>query len=206
MAAAQLPVPHPLVAHGADAARRLARIGDAAQHRGHHVAMLQRRDHLRALAGIVPQPVQQLRESPLGRVHAAAPFERFQFPGAPGRGDLGGFALGAMVAPQIVIVQRRSPSPTGMTLDPVVSSARLRVASPSTPAASSARRMAVTSACMWSRCDCVAWSGSSFLRVSGYSPVAEPSRPLCTLSKIDTRTLSVPKVEGIVGTPADDHT
>ncbi len=42
-------VPHPFVAHGADAARHLRGIGDAAQHRRHHVAMFQRGGHARAL-------------------------------------------------------------------------------------------------------------------------------------------------------------
>ena len=97
--AAQFQVPHPLVAHRADTARRLARIRDAAQHRGHHVAMFERGDHRRALVRIGAQPVQQLREPPFRRVHAPAPFERFQFLRAAGRGDLGGLAFGAMVAP-----------------------------------------------------------------------------------------------------------
>ena len=68
--------------------------------------MFQRCHHPRALVRISAQPVQQLREPPLGRVHAPAPCERFQILRAAGSGDLGGFALGAMVAPQIVIVQR----------------------------------------------------------------------------------------------------
>src|ERR1035438_9485133 len=45
---------------------------------------------------------------------------------------------------------------------------------------------------MWSAWLCVAWSGSSFLRSSGYSAAPAPRRPW-TLSKTETRTLSVPK-------------
>ena len=41
-----------------------------------------------------------------------------------GCGDFGGFAPGAVVAPEIVIVERLSMcASTGMTLEPVVSSA-----------------------------------------------------------------------------------
>jgi hypothetical protein len=51
------------------------------------------------------------------------------------RRDFGGFALGAMVAPEVVIVQRNNPGPTGTTLEPVVSSAMASIWSPRTPAA-----------------------------------------------------------------------
>ena len=46
---AQRGVPHPLVAHGADAAWNRRRVCDAAQHRRHHVAMFQRRREPAAL-------------------------------------------------------------------------------------------------------------------------------------------------------------
>ena len=73
--AAQRGVPHPLVAHGADAARNGGRVGDAAQHGGHHIAMFQRGGEAAALFGIVAQPVQQFGEAPLGGVDAAAPVD-----------------------------------------------------------------------------------------------------------------------------------
>ena len=72
---APLRVPHPLVAHGADAARDLVGIGDAAQSGRDHVAVFERGDELRAQLGIVAEPVQQLRPSPLGGVDAAAPVD-----------------------------------------------------------------------------------------------------------------------------------
>src|SRR5205823_4140967 len=81
---------------------------------------------------------------------------------------------------------------TGMTLEPVVSSAMASMAWPSTPEFSMARRVANASAFMWSAWLWVAWSGSSFLRWRGYSPTPAPRRPL-TESKIETRTLRVPK-------------
>src|SRR5262249_25635002 len=64
--------------------------------------------------------------------------------------------------------------------------------SPETPAAFSAFCDASASPRMWSSCDCVAKSGSSCLRWSGYSETAEPITPLA-LSTSETRTLSVPK-------------
>src|SRR5664279_4621535 len=79
-----------------------------------------------------------------------------------------------------------------MTVEPVVSSASAVTAEPGTPAFASAAPVASTSACMWSEWRCVAWSGSSRLRSTGYSAIAEPSRPL-TLSNRETRTLCVPK-------------
>ena len=53
-------VPHPFVAHGANAARRVARRRDAAKDGGDIIAMLEGGDELVALIGIVAQPVQQL--------------------------------------------------------------------------------------------------------------------------------------------------
>src|SRR5579859_2239079 len=71
-------VPHPLMAHGANAALYLLRVGDAAQRRRDHVAMLERGNKLRALGRIMPKPVQQLRKTPFRRIHSAAPLNRFQ--------------------------------------------------------------------------------------------------------------------------------
>ena len=97
-------VPHPLVAHCADAARYLGRVGDAAEYGGHHVAMFQRRGEARALLGIVAQPVEQFGEAPFAGIDAAAPVDRIQMAGVRSGGDLGGFLPGAVIAPQVVIV------------------------------------------------------------------------------------------------------
>ena len=77
--AAERGIPHPLVAHGADAAFHAAGIGDAAQRGRDHVAVLEGADELRALVWIVAQPVQQLGESPFGGVDAAAPLDGLEF-------------------------------------------------------------------------------------------------------------------------------
>ena len=94
------------MAHGADAALYFFRIGDAAQRGRHHVAVLEGGNEFRSLAGIVAQPVQQLGKSPLRRIHAAAPLDRFQPFAVSGFGDLRRLALGAMVAPQVVLAER----------------------------------------------------------------------------------------------------
>src|SRR5947209_13586012 len=54
---AQRFVPKPLVAHGADAALHLLRIGDTAQCGSDHVAMLEGRSESVTLFGIMPQPM-----------------------------------------------------------------------------------------------------------------------------------------------------
>ena len=56
--------------------------------------------------GVVAQPVQQLGKSPLGGIDAAAPLDGFELFAVRGFGDLGGFAFGAVVAPEIVVVER----------------------------------------------------------------------------------------------------
>jgi len=98
------------VAHGADAARNLIGVGDAAQGRGHHVAVLQCGDELRPQFGIVAQPVQQLRPTPLGRVDAAAPGYSFKADAAAegmcGASDLCRLAGRPMIAPEVVFAQR----------------------------------------------------------------------------------------------------
>ncbi len=94
------------MSHGANAARDLVQVLDSAQHRRRHIAMLQRRRHAPALIGIISQPVQQLRESPLGRICAPAPPDRFQ-PAAPRRlRDERRFFPRPVIAPQVIIVQR----------------------------------------------------------------------------------------------------
>jgi len=104
--AAEGGVVHPLMAHGADATAHLARVGIAAQDGGDVVAMLGGSDERVALGGVVAQPVQELGKAPFGRVDAAAPGERFEVSGAAVGGDFGGFAFSAMVAPEIVVVER----------------------------------------------------------------------------------------------------
>ena len=59
-----------------------------------------------ALLRIVAQPVQQLGESPLMGVDPAAPLDRFQLFAVGELGNLLRLALGAMVAPQIVVIER----------------------------------------------------------------------------------------------------
>ena len=133
-----------------------SRIGDPAQRRRHHVAVLERSGKLAALLGIVAQPVQQLRKSPLVRVHAAAPLDRLEVLLVRQRRDLLRLCLGAVIAPQVVLIERLQFAPTGTTLDPVVSSAIAATASPPIPASAIALRVAITSARIWSACDCVA--------------------------------------------------
>ena len=55
--AAQRGVPHPLMAHGTNAALHFFGVRDATQRSRDHVAVLKGRDKLGALAGIVPQPM-----------------------------------------------------------------------------------------------------------------------------------------------------
>ena len=98
-----------------------------------------------------------------------------------------------MVAPEVVIVERLEASPhrdhartggierDGFDLLAVHARRAERLAR------GRHQRVHVVARARW-----VAWSGSSFLRISGYSAVAEPRRPW-RLSKMETRTLSVPK-------------
>ena len=66
---AELLVPHPFVAHGADAARNRRGVGDAAQNRRHHIAVLERGGHAVALrrdcgaasAAASPSPIRTSR-------------------------------------------------------------------------------------------------------------------------------------------------
>ena len=106
--------------------------------------------------------------------------------------DLCSFVLRPVIAPKIILSKWRHPGPTGITLDPVVSSAIASTTSPAIPACFTAARVASANARMWSSCDCVAYSGSSRLRWSGYSASAEASSPRL-LSTRETRTLRVPK-------------
>ncbi len=66
--------------------------------------MFERGGETVSLVGIVPQPVQELGEAPLGRVDAAAPVDRCQAARVGCGCDLGGLFPCAVVAPEVVIV------------------------------------------------------------------------------------------------------
>ena len=104
--AAPARVPHPFMAHGADAALETARIGDAGERRCHHVAMLQRRHQPVAFFRVVTQPVQKLGEAPFMRIDAAAPLDGLKpfLVGEPG--DLLGLGFRTVIAPQVIFVER----------------------------------------------------------------------------------------------------
>src|SRR5581483_11558749 len=104
--AAELGVPQPLVAHGANAAFYFFGICNSAKRCGDHVAVLEGTGEFVALVGIMPQPMEQLRESPFRRVHAATPIDGFEPFVVRGGSDLGRFALRAMIAPQVVLAKR----------------------------------------------------------------------------------------------------
>ena len=98
-------VPHPLVAHGADAAGDLVGVGDAAEGGGDHVAVFEGGDEFGAVVGVVAQPVEELGPSPLGAVDAAAPVDSLEVGGVGGAGDFGGLTGGAVVAPEVVFAE-----------------------------------------------------------------------------------------------------
>ena len=81
---------------------------------------------------IVAQPVKQLRKSPFGGILSSAPIDCLQATLPRGAGNQRGFAGGAMIAPEIILIQRLQTVPTGITLDPVVSSAMAWTSSPFT--------------------------------------------------------------------------
>jgi len=97
--AAERGVPHPLVAHGADAALHLLGIGDAAERCGNHIAMFERRNEFWAFPGIMAKPMQELGETPLRGIDAATPLDRRELLAMRGCGDFRRFRLGAMIAP-----------------------------------------------------------------------------------------------------------
>ena len=99
-------MPEPFVAHSADAAFYSGGIGDAAESGGDHVAVFESAGETGAFIGIVAQPVEEFGETPFGGVHAAAPFNGFEIFAMSHRGDFGGFGFGAVIAPQIVFVER----------------------------------------------------------------------------------------------------
>src|SRR5262249_13636075 len=94
------------MAHGTDAALGSTRVRDAAKRRGDHVAMLEGRGKVGALFRVVSQPVQQLGEAPFRRIDAATPVNCGKPFAMGGFGDFRGFGFGAMIAPEIVVVER----------------------------------------------------------------------------------------------------
>ena len=181
------------MSHRADASRYRRRIRNPAQHRRDHVAIFKRSGELGALLRIVPQPMQQLRPSPLRRVNASAPVDRFQLRGPCGARDLPGFFPSPVIAPQIIVVRAepssRPPESRSTRSYPAQSPPR---DPPETAAASSALRIASVSARKLIRMalrriiGIVALTRQRIFRRRG------PRRPFA-LSTIDTRTLSVPK-------------
>ena len=150
-------VPHPLVTHRADGPWDLSRVGDAAEHGRNHVAVLERGDQLAALVRVVTEPVEKLGEAPFGGVGSAAPVDGVQFAGVGGFGDECGFAPRAVVAPQVVVVQRleifahrNDAGPSGVESDGVDSAGRPLRPCP-TPAWLPRRERG-----RWSAWDCVA--------------------------------------------------
>jgi hypothetical protein len=91
----------------------LRRISDAAKDRRDHVAVLERRDEFGAACRIVPQPVEQLGEAPLGRIHAAAVRDRRQSLPTRNLGDERRFVLRTVIGPEVVIAQRLEILPDG---------------------------------------------------------------------------------------------
>jgi hypothetical protein len=85
--------------------------------------MLEGAGEVFALFGIVAQPVEELGPTPLGGVDAAAPIDGGKALAARGLGDLGGLGGGASSSGDI-------SAATGMTLEPVVSSAMASIWSP----------------------------------------------------------------------------
>src|SRR4051794_9098227 len=94
------------MAHGADGSLHLLRIGDAAKDGGDVVAVLEGGGEMIALVGIVAKPVEEFGEAPLGGVNAAAPVDGFEFLAMSGVGDFGSFALGTVIAPEVIVVER----------------------------------------------------------------------------------------------------
>ena len=52
------------------------------------------------------KPMQELGKSPLRGVHASAPFDGWKFFLVRERGNLRSFILGAMIAPQVILIER----------------------------------------------------------------------------------------------------
>src|SRR6266568_322784 len=102
-------VPHPFMAHRTNAAFQLSHIPDAAECGRDHVAMLKCCNKKRSLAGVVTQPMKQLRESPLVGIDTAAPLNRFEAHLVGLGGDLLCLSVGTMIAPKVVFIEWLKP-------------------------------------------------------------------------------------------------
>src|ERR1035438_1279709 len=94
------------MAHRADTTFELRNVFDAAESGCHHVAMFEGCDHVGTLVRIVAQPMEQLGKSPLMGINAATPVDRFESGGMGFGCNLLSFSKRAMIAPEIVFVQR----------------------------------------------------------------------------------------------------
>ena len=94
------------MAHGAHAAFEVADRVDPAECGGDHVAVFESGHEAVAFFWIVAKPMQKLGEAPLVGVDAAAPFNAFEAEGMRLGGDLFRFSKCAMIAPQVILVER----------------------------------------------------------------------------------------------------
>src|SRR5260370_17148785 len=69
------------------------------------MAVFEGRDELSALRGIMAKPMEEFREAPLRRVDAATPVDSGELFAVRGRGDFRGFGFGAVIAPQIIVIE-----------------------------------------------------------------------------------------------------
>src|SRR6202051_5165582 len=92
--------------HGTDAALDTRPVVNPTQCGRNHVAVFESTGEFLSLAGIVPNPVEQLREAPLRGIHASAPLDGLQLLPVRELGNLSGFPFCAVVAPEIVVVKR----------------------------------------------------------------------------------------------------
>jgi hypothetical protein len=68
--------------------------------------MLEGRYELRTLRRIVAKLMQKFGEAPLRGINAAAPLDRFEAVAMSGLRDFRSFSLSAMVAPEVVVIER----------------------------------------------------------------------------------------------------
>ncbi len=83
----------------------LVEVGDAAEDGGDHVAVFEGGGEAGALVRVVAKPVEELGEAPFAGVRAAAPIDVREFGGVGFGGDLGGFAPGAVIAPEVIVAE-----------------------------------------------------------------------------------------------------
>src|SRR5258708_39192123 len=98
-------IPHPFVAHGADAPPDFRWIAYSCERRCDHIAVFKRAGESLTLAGIVSQPMQYFREAPFVRVDAATPINGFEFFLACQLCDLASLFDGTVIAPEVIVIQ-----------------------------------------------------------------------------------------------------